>query len=172
MIASWRQLENLDLTATNITSGGIQRLEKLGHLKKLVLPETKIDDAAVPTLCRLKALRWLVVDDTNISGSGLLQLREALPSCDLSGLLLDLSGQVDPDPESMRWIEITRPIWDLSRQGKLKLLILAGTSVTDGHLRDLDRLEKTEVIDLRRTKVTDQGIEALQRALPKCTIVR
>ncbi|MBC7853512.1 MAG: hypothetical protein IAF94_08755, partial [Pirellulaceae bacterium] len=65
-----------------------------------------------------------------------------------------------------------RSMWALGRKGRLRLLILAGTAVSDSHLKDLDRLENTDVIDLRRTKVTRAGVESLQRALPKCKIVR
>jgi hypothetical protein len=91
----------------------------------------------------------------------------------LNGSFLDLSAvSIDPDPESMRWKEMTRNMWGLERGHSLKLLILANAAVTDLHLFDLDRLEDTDVIDLRRTKVTAAGVERLQRALPKCKIVR
>ncbi len=144
----------------------------LKHLKVLNLYGTKIDDDIVPTLCQMRSLTELDVANTAISGGGLMRLRDELPSCKLRGLLLDLSAGIDPDPESMRWKEITRPMWTLSRNGELKLLILTGTAAGDSHLKDLDRLEKTDVIDLRRTKVTQAGVESLQRALPKCKILR
>jgi hypothetical protein len=171
-IALWPQLKTLDLHATKVTSHGVQRLEKLERLEELILDGTKVDDDVVPTLCQMPSLRLLRLHYTTISGEGLLRLREALPACEVQGADLDLSAGIDADPESMRWKEITRSMWSLSRNGSLKLLILAGTSATDLHLKDLDRLENTDVIDLRRTNVTDAGLETLQRALPKCKIVR
>jgi hypothetical protein len=171
-IASWPRLKTLDLRATKVTSCGVPRLVKLEWLEELTLDGTKVDDDIVPTLCQMQSLRSLRLHYTAVSGEGLWRLHEALPACKGQGADLDLSAGIDPDPESMRWKEITRPMWSLSRVGHLKLLILAGTAVTDLHLSDLDRLEKVEVIDLRRTKVTDDGIATLQRALPKCRIVR
>ncbi|MGI8978294.1 MAG: hypothetical protein ACR2FY_03620 [Pirellulaceae bacterium] len=171
-IALWPQLKTLDLHATKVTSRGVQRLEKLERLEELTLDGTKIDDDVVPTLCQMPSLRSLRLHYTAISGEGLLRLREALPACEVRGADLDLSAGIDPDPESMRWKEITRRMWTLGRNGQLKLLILAGTAVSDSHLKDLDRLENTDVIDLRRTKVTKAGVESLQRALPKCKVLR
>jgi len=147
-------------------------LVNLKHLEELFLGETTVDDTAVAALSRLNSLKKLRVYNTGISGNGLLQLRETLPHCEILGPDLDLSAAVDPDPQSMRWKEVTRHAWVLSRAGELKLLVLAGTAITDLHLGDLDRLEKTDVIDLRRTKVSAEEIATLQRALPKCKIVR
>ena len=62
-------------------------------------------------------------------------------------------------------------MWELDRSNELKLVILAGTAAEDRHLLDIDRLGNLEVIDLRRTKVTDAGVERLHRLLPKCKIV-
>ena len=172
VLAQSPHLEVLNLAGTQVTARGIQRLEKLEHLKSLDLGQTKVDDDALASFCRMRTLEILNLHETAVSGAGLFKLREELPACKLSGSLLDLSAGIEPDPENMRWKEITRPMWDLSRRGELKLLVLAGTAVTDLHLKDLDRLENTDMIDLRRTKVTDAGVAALQRALPKCKIVR
>ncbi|MFN0021557.1 MAG: leucine-rich repeat domain-containing protein [Pirellulaceae bacterium] len=171
-VSSWTQLQILDLERTRVTSKGVQRLENLKHLKSLNLAGTNIDDSVVPALSQMRSLQQLDLSDTAVTGEGLLQLRNELPACKLSGSLLDFSDGIDPDPQSMRWKEITRPMWALSRRGQLKFLCLADTAATDAHLEDLDRLKNVEVIDLRRTKVTDAGIESLRRALPKCKIVR
>ena len=172
-IAHWQSLEVLNLDCTQVTSSGMELLEKLERLKSLKLRKTKIDDGAVASLCRLRILQELDITGAEVSGVGLFQLRAELPSCNLNGSFLDLSAvSIDPDPENMRWKEMTRNMWGLERDNSLKLLILANPAVTDQHLSDLDRLEDTDVIDLRRTKVTAAGVETLQRALPKCMIVR
>jgi hypothetical protein len=171
-ISLWTRLQVLDLENTQVTSIGVQHLEKLVRLKLLKLTGTKIDDKAVPAICQMASLQELDLSNTKVSGEGLLQLRTQLPACRLSGSLVDFPNSIDPDAQSMRWKEITRAMWALGRRGELKLLVLAGTSVTDSHLEDLDRLQDVEVIDLRRTKVTAAGIDTLQRALPKCKIVR
>lgn len=171
-ISSWPKLQSLDLRGTKITSRGIKNLGTLEGMKVLDLRSCHIDDDAVPTLCQFRSLRSLDVTATGISGEGLRQLRDQLPACQLVGDYLDLSLGIDPDPDSMRWKEITRPLWNLSRSKELKLLVLAGTEVTDNHLSDLDRLEGTDVIDLRNTQVTKSAIETLQRAVPNCKILR
>lgn len=171
-ISLWTRLLVLELEDTQVTSIGVQQLEKLVRLKSLNLTGTRIDDQAVPTLCRMASLQELDLSNTAVSGEGLLQLRTQLPACKLSGKLVDFPNGIDPDAQSMRWKEITRAMWALGRRGELKLFVLAGTSVTDSHLEDLDRLENVDVIDLRRTKVTAAGIDTLQRALPKCKIIR
>ena len=172
-IAHWQNLEVLNLDCTHVTSSGMELLENLEHLKSLKLRKTIIDDNAVASLCRLLTLEELDITGTEVSGVGLFKLRAELPSCNLNGSFLDLSAvSIDPDPESMRWKEMTRNMWDLERDNSLKLLILANPAVTDLHLSDLDRLEDTDVIDLRRTKVTAAGVQRLQRALPKGKIVR
>lgn len=172
-IALWPLLESLDLKGTRVTSRGIQRLGNLERLKSLNMSRTKIDDGVVPTLCQMRSLQEVDLSYTAVSGAGLLRLREELPACKLRGSFLDFSSGIDPDPDSMRWKEITRAMWSLGRCGQMKLLILAGTPLTDSHLAELDhRLGDVEVIDLRHTKITRAGVEELQRVLPKCRIVR
>lgn len=172
VIASWPQLESLDLQQTEITSRGIQHLQKLEGLQELDLSSTGIDDDAVATLCQMGSLRKLDIQFTAVSGEGILRLREALPGCDLWGELLSSSTRVDPDPESLRWKKEIRVIKLISSLGHLRLFILADSAVTDVHLQDMTQLENVDVIDLRRTKVTAEGIATLQRALPKCKICR
>lgn len=171
-IASWPQLESLDLRQTEITSQGVQYLRKLGGLKELDLSWTRIDDDAVPALCQMGSLRKLDIQSTAISGEGMFRLREALPGCDLWGDLLNSSTHVDPDPESMSWKKEIRVIKLVNIMGCLRLFILADAPVTDLHLKDMGQLENVDVIDLRRTKVTGEGVATLQRALPRCKIYR
>lgn len=164
---------NPNLLPSQISSAGIRRLGNLERLKLLNMSWTKIDDGVVPTLCQMRSLQEVDLSYTAVSGAGLLRLREELPACKLRGSFLDFSSGIDPDPDSMRWKEITRAMWSLGRCGQMKLLILAGTPLTDSHLAELDhRLGNVEVIDLRRTKVTRAGVEELQRVLPMCRIVR
>jgi hypothetical protein len=171
-ISSWPQLQSLDLRGTKVTSRGIDHLGKLERMKVLDLSSCNVDDDAVPTLCQFRSLRSLDVTKTGISGEGLRQLRDQLPGCQVVGEYVELSSGIDADPDSMRWKEITRQLWSLSRSAELKLLILSDPALSDKHLSDLDRLEETDVIDLRRTKVTPASVETLQRALPKCKILR
>jgi hypothetical protein len=54
----------------------------------------------------------------------------------------------------------------------LKLLNLRGTLVTDAGLTHLRGLTQLQRLDLSGTQVTAAGVAELQKALPKCEIVR
>ena len=43
--------------------------------------------------------------------------------------------------------------------------------MTDAGLKDLAALKKLESVNLVATKVTPEGVTALQKALPKCKVV-
>jgi Leucine-rich repeat (LRR) protein len=53
---------------------------------------------------------------------------------------------------------------------KLKGLWLLGNSITDADLEHLNPLENLTMLDLSATKVTKEGVTALQKALPNCEI--
>lgn len=54
---------------------------------------------------------------------------------------------------------------------QLQHLILQNTKITDAGLEHLKGLTQLQQLNLN-TKVTDQGVERLQQALPKCKIER
>ena len=49
---------------------------------------------------------------------------------------------------------------------------LSGTQITDAGLEDLKGLSALVELHLEQTRVTDEGVKKLERALPKCNIVR
>ena len=51
-------------------------------------------------------------------------------------------------------------------------MYLYDTKITDAGLVHLKELTSLELLDLGGSKVTDEGVNALQTALPNCTIVR
>jgi hypothetical protein len=59
---------------------------------------------------------------------------------------------------------------DLSGLAELEALDLEGTSVSDEGLRHLRDLKQLQFLVVRRTKVTPDGAQRLQRDLPKCLI--
>ena len=54
----------------------------------------------------------------------------------------------------------------------LKAVVLQGPGITDAGLVHLETLTGLETLSIRNTRVTSQGIEQLQSALPDCTISR
>ena len=66
----------------------------------------------------------------------------------------------DPQPK-LRWY-----------QYRLRTLDLSGTRVTDAGLVHLGRLSRLRMLQLTGTTVTAAGVKKLQKALPKCRIIR
>jgi internalin A len=54
----------------------------------------------------------------------------------------------------------------------LKDLGLSDTTVTDAGLREVANLKTLRTLNLENTNVTDAGVAELQKALPKCHIIR
>ncbi len=54
----------------------------------------------------------------------------------------------------------------------VKTLMLNETSITDAGLAHLSGLTNLRGLDLRGTRVTEEGVAQLQRALPNCRIER
>ncbi|MCE9526621.1 MAG: hypothetical protein K8R36_11270 [Planctomycetales bacterium] len=173
-IGRWSSLTFLNLDGTDVNAEDIQYLSELKNLQTLVISKTKLNDSAVSSLVKMTALVELYLTDSAISGEGLLALHDQLPKCRIDGPLVEVSN---PHPlaislESGRWKTLCSRFNALDTENNFKLLIFSGTPVTDAHLAGLKDLQHFEVIDLRNTKVTGAGIESLQRALPKCKIVR
>ncbi|MGI8978295.1 MAG: leucine-rich repeat domain-containing protein [Pirellulaceae bacterium] len=171
-LSQWSNLSMLGLEGTDVTAEDIQHLAELKNLQTLVIQRTKLDDSAVPNLGKLTALVELYLDDSQISGTGLLSLHDQLPNCRIEGNTVECEGSTGPSPEHARWKQITTRFIALDREKYIKLLILSVPWISDGHLLALEELKHVEAIDLRRTQVTDAGVNKLQRALPKCKIVR
>lgn len=176
-LVRWPSLSIINLDGTAVTSEGMKYLSERKSIRFLWLRRTKLDDSAVPFLGKLSNLEELWLDETQITGEGLLALHDQLPKCRIEAGLVDLSdgsigGSLHDARESARWKQIATRLCYLDNSQYLKLIILSGSAASDGHLTALVDLKHVEVIDLRRTKVTDAGIATLQRALPKCKIVR
>lgn len=60
----------------------------------------------------------------------------------------------------------------LARHKELTSLSLVGCKVTDAGLKELAALKQLKLLRLSSTKVTDKGVKELQKALPKCEIMR
>jgi Leucine-rich repeat (LRR) protein len=74
-------LRQLSLLNTQIGDEGLAHLIELRNLEYLDLMGTKVSDASVNTLVRLKAIKSLRIYDTKISKAGYLEIKKALPGC-------------------------------------------------------------------------------------------
>ena len=60
---------------------------------------------------------------------------------------------------------------EIGKLTKLTELYLTGNPITDADLEHLKSLKSLRTLDMSRTKVTKEGVEALKQALPNCAIV-
>jgi len=74
-------LKLLNLTRTKITDAGLMELKNLTQLQKLFISYTNISDASVPVLKSLTKLDTLYMQGTKISDNSLQEIKTALPNC-------------------------------------------------------------------------------------------
>jgi len=166
------RLQILSLGRTRVTSQGVAELHHHPTLTHLFLNETGIDDRAAAALASRPKLLMLDVTDTGISGRGLQSLRESMPGCELSGSFVDLGGEPQQkySETPKQWAALMEHIVALDREHPKKLVVLAWTNIQDDQLVALHRLKNVELIDLRGSAATAEGIDALCRALPQCEV--
>lgn len=163
-------LTELNLSGTAISLGGVSELTALTDLAILKLNHTAVDDHAISRLARLNRLTTLDLTGCQVTGPGLVALRDALPKCKVVGDIWNLAGL-----KSLRfrnngviWPTLVESQIDSIASLRLKLLDLAGSAVTDADLPPLYALDGIQAIDLRRTLVSPAAAERLERELPGC----
>jgi hypothetical protein len=156
-LGNLKELQSLDLSASQVTDTGLERLPELKGLRTLYLGGTNVTDAGMEHLANLKELQSLSLGATKITDAGLGSLKGF-------GLL------------QMLYIEATKVtdagLENLKDLKDLQLLFLSDTQVTDAGLEHLNGLKRLERLFLVHTKVTDAGVAALKKALPGCIIYR
>ena len=142
--------------AKALTVDDFQRVVALPYLKRLMLDDAdKLTDADFAELGRKRGLERLFLRGTRITDQG----------------LRELSGLTNLRVLSLAYTKITdKGLAYLQRMTRLEILELIGTDISDEglqHLRELTSLRYLYVFrDGRR--VTDEGLQQLQAALPNC----
>ena len=117
-----------------------------------------ITDAGVAHLSRLANLTLLTLASKNVTDDTLIHLK------DLSGLTSLTLFQTQASGAGLKGLECL---------GQLQRLNLRGTPTTDAIVPlVLESMPALEYIDLKKTKVSAEGIERLQQARPDLKIVR
>ena len=144
-------LEALWLSKTRITDEGLVHLRPLKNLAILWLDQTGVTDEGLKHLGGSTSLRRLHLNSTRVGDAGMVHLEKLpLESLDLSGSLVTDAGM-----PAVGWINSLRNL-SLAR---LPLL-------TDAGLGSLHRLANLGRLSVGDTKVTPEGIAALQQAVP------
>jgi internalin A len=181
-LVDWNRLERLDLHGTKITSKALEHIGRLTSLKSLDISFTAIDDDGFENLATLTKLEKLSIGGDRLTGTCL-------------GSLKLLPALVDLDVGGMQWVD--SGLWgvplndgNLRQIGALthlRVLSLNGANLTDRgadrpgspeairkdlkNLAFLSGLVNLEVLDLSRTPVTAESLEAL-KSLPKLREIR
>ncbi|MBI4663202.1 MAG: hypothetical protein HY735_30715 [Verrucomicrobia bacterium] len=145
---AFTELEELDLTHTQIADESLSHLKGLTKLSKLRLWSTKINGSGLRHLKALANLKELNLNNTHITGAGLAQLKDF---SNLESLHLKDSTQL-ADGDLQHLAGLTR----------LKHLSFEGTSLTGLGLRHLKALTNLTGLHLSNTQVTDDGLANLK----------
>ncbi len=140
----------LDLALTEVRDAGLKELKNLDNLTLLHLRGTIVNEARpeelkkdLETLKKLKAFSLLRSGGDELSEAELKQLEA-----------------------------VVKTMQDRRSTNSNLAYHLYGTRVTDAGLEKLKYLNSLTELDLTGTAVTDEGVKVLQKALPKCKILR
>ena len=173
------EVEDLFLGKTGITDTDMALIGRLQHLRVLYLYNTSITDMGLSQLQNMTNLQTLNLDGTKVTDSGVLGLRR-LTRLENFGLgntsITDKGAAVVSRFSHLKQLDLwnTR-IEDataarVSDLKQLEWLDLRGTRVTNRGAQILTNLVHLQDLRLPAT-VTDNGLEALNRALPNCSVL-
>jgi internalin A len=136
----------------------LPELCELHNLFALNLIRSGMTEAQMQTVCALNGLRQLDLDSCPVTDA---HLKQVVRLRELQSLSLVDTRVTDAGIEQLIGL------------GDLVHLWLESTAVTDAGLRHIERLKRLKMLDLRNCpNITDAGIARLQKALPKCKILR
>jgi cellulose synthase/poly-beta-1,6-N-acetylglucosamine synthase-like glycosyltransferase/Leucine-rich repeat (LRR) protein len=141
-----RDLRVLDLSGTNVTDDNLSELAPLAKLQRLLLSGTRVTSEGMRQLQGAGRLVELQLEATQVGDAG-IELLAALPN--LQRLNLKETAVTNDG------------LIPLKKLSKLTALNLSGARVTDEGLSNLGN--KYVELDLGHTRITNQGVEQLQR---------
>jgi hypothetical protein len=167
----------VDLRKIGVTQDNVKLLRQLKHLHTLILDE------------KYMCYAW-----HTLSGAGLLHTlslattkdgKRPATSDDVHALnlanvwltdahLLELREFKNLQQLSLRGTTVADPGVKVVVQQfpELEVLDLRGAYISDEAVKHLVRLKHLQSVDLAKTKVTADGVAELQKALPKCQVIR
>lgn len=173
-------LEELTLHGTNITDTGVAHLSQLTSLRTLWLHGTSITNASMTIVADLPNVSWLTISNTSVDDEGLLDVANLnkLETLWLSGCAISDEGLFN-----LKQFGTLKTLWlqetDVSDVGLRhltkfqlleQLLLTDCIGISDASVSYLSRLTNLKSLGLWRTKISPDGINAIQMALPDCEI--
>lgn len=170
IVGSMTGLESLDVAYTEITDNGLDALVPLTNLQELSLGRSKLSDNALESLRLLTTLRYLDLGGPHPGAKGLRDtdgapLPEAVPHALASlkqlRVLKVAYSRIDADGLGI-----------LSSLEQVEKLALEGCGLVDDQaLAELAHWKNLKYLDVQATKVTRQGVVALEKAKPGLKIL-
>jgi hypothetical protein len=152
------RLTTLDLTVCEVTDTGLAHVGSVTSLTDLRLTGVKLTNNGMQALGSLTNLRSLFLENLPaITDAGIAKLR----------ILSKLESLEIQAPATDAWLARVAEIVSL-RSLRLQGAGLSDTGVLA--LRGLKKLEVLKLSGLKRDRVTQSGLTALQNALPECEI--
>ncbi len=155
-VVEFPKLRLLELSFTQITDAGVEKLSHLDRLECFGLSSPRITNAAMQDIVRLKNLTLLSIAGTKIGDESLDKLLE-LPKL----TELRLSAAVT-----------NRGLPTIAKLTQLETLYLGGKQIDDRGLVHLQGMKNLKYLDVQTTNVTTDGaaVKHLQQALPNCHV--
>jgi hypothetical protein len=145
------------LSGRHVTNATMDLIGRCSELRSLELHEARVTDDGLRQIGHLTQLRDLWLDGIGITDLGLSQL---LRLKNLETLTLYDTQVTNRGLAGLAGLPSLRDLW------------LLDATVDDDTLGYLDALTQIRVLHLRRCRVSDSGIERLQRAIPGIQIYR
>jgi hypothetical protein len=170
IVSGLTQLEALDIAYTQITDNGLDGLVPLTRLKELSIGRSKLNKNALEVLRLLPTLEYLDLGGPH-PGSGGYRAKPGTPMPD------DVPRAISELKQlrvlKINYSEITADgLRILATLDQVEKLSLAGSShVDDWAMAQLAQWKRLKYLDVQGTKVTAQGVSALEKAKPGIVIL-
>jgi hypothetical protein len=149
-------LRAIHIYSSKLTDEGMNVFCSLTGLQEVDLRESHIGDKGIAQLADLPALTDVYLYDLQVTGKGFERGFRNLVRLKIQACPLDDEGVAG--------------ISQLAAHSNLIQLSLTGTPVDDKSIASLSQLKTLKTLDLRRTKMSFEGLRKLEAALPNCRI--
>jgi hypothetical protein len=151
------KLIEVDLDGSPVTDVDLAHVAALPDLRILNLSNTKITDAGLEQITKLERIKFLYLFNTEITDAGVAHLKE-LPRLEV--LCLDRTQITDVGLKTLE---------ELPRLERLH--VHSRAPITDAGLESLKKHTRLFELRVGGPNITEQGVEALRKALPNCQVV-
>ena len=175
------QLKFLSLMDTHFQGNGFQYLKNCKQLQTLLLSGSGVSDDVLAYVAQLPTLRRLILWYTEVADPGIAYLRKhpSLMAIDLSGAdyLTNRGIEYLTEIPHLQYLRFSSSSLlddgcanSFAKMKNLKSLYLEGVRISDAAVPQLKKMTNLEVLSVKGTMVTAEGLQELQQALPECEV--